>query len=71
MNKVDLVIKGGRIVRSDQVFTADIAIGDGKIVGIVDGSWSPPADEVIDASGKLAMIINGVMKERKVTSITR
>jgi dihydropyrimidinase/allantoinase len=55
MSKVDLVIKGGRIVRSDQVFTADIAIGDGKILGIMDGSWSPQADEVIDASGKVVM----------------
>ena len=55
MEKVDLVIKSGKIVRSHDSFEAGIAIKDGKIVAIAADSQLPPAKEVIDAKGKAVM----------------
>jgi allantoinase len=55
MEKVDLLIKSGTIVRSDSVFEAAIAIKDGKVAGILAGSLLPEAKQVIDAKGKVVM----------------
>ncbi len=55
MARVDTVIKGGTIVRSDGVFEADIAIKGGRIVGIVKGSALPEATQVVDATGRHVM----------------
>jgi allantoinase len=55
MVKADLVIKSVKIVRSYDSFEAGIAIKDGKIVTIASNSQLPPADEVIDAAGRVVM----------------
>jgi allantoinase len=52
---VDMVIKGGRIVRSDGTSEAGIAIQDGRIVGILANALLPEARQVIDARGKVVM----------------
>jgi len=55
VEEVDLVIKSGTVVRSQDSFKAGIAIKDGKIVAIAVDSQLPPAKEVIDAKGKVVM----------------
>jgi allantoinase len=55
MNKVDLVIRGGTIVRGDASFQAGIAVEDGKIVGILEDDLLPLADEVVDATGRIVL----------------
>lgn len=55
MEKVDLVIRSGHIVRSHDSLEAGIAIKDGKIVAIAANSHLPPARRMIDACGKLVM----------------
>ena len=55
MQKVDMVIKGGTVVRSDGLFEAAIAIKDGSIVGILESDHLPEAAQVIDATGRVVM----------------
>jgi len=55
MRNVDMVIKGGTIVRSDGVFEAGIAIKGGRIVGILENDQLPEAAQVIDATGRVVM----------------
>lgn len=55
MEKVDLVIKSAKVVRSHDGFEAGIAIKEGKIVAIAADSQLPPAREVIDAGGRVVM----------------
>src|SRR5262245_34983837 len=50
---VDLVVKGGRVVTASDVVDAGIAINGGRIVALAPDEWLPPADRVIDATGKL------------------
>jgi len=52
MKGVDTVIKNGKVYTSRDVFEADLAIRDGKIVGIGQSEYFHEADEVIDAKGK-------------------
>ena len=49
---VDLVIKNGTIHTSGNSYAADIAIKDGIIVHIGSSVTTPPATEIIDATGK-------------------
>lgn len=51
MNRVDLVIRGGRIVSSAGVVAGGLAIRDGIIVAIAADGALPDADDVIDATG--------------------
>lgn len=55
MTTVDMVVKGGRIVRADGAFEAGIAIQDGRIVGILEDALLPEARQVVDARGKIVM----------------
>ena len=48
---VDIVIRGGTIVTPDQSFRADLAIDEGKIVGIGTQSIMPNSEKTIDADG--------------------
>jgi len=48
---VDLVVKNGKIVTSEEVFEGYIAVDEGKIVSIGSGAETPQADRVINASG--------------------
>lgn len=52
---VDLVIKNARIVTARDIYTAGIAIDNGKIVSIRKDSLLPPADSIIDANKKVVM----------------
>lgn len=52
---VDLVIKNARIVTARDIYTAGIAIDDGKIVSIRKDPLLPPADSIIDASKRVVM----------------
>lgn len=53
MSTFDLIIKGGTIATASDVYTADIAIKDGKIVQI--GTSLDGAGKVIDATGKYVL----------------
>ena len=50
---VDLVVRGGRVVTATDDFEAAVAIKGGRIIAIAPESVLPPADRVIDASGKI------------------
>lgn len=49
---VDLIIKGGIICTGRELFKADVAIQDGKIVGIGQASYLAKGKQEIDATGK-------------------
>ncbi len=49
----DMVIRGGRVVTSAEVFSADLAVQDGRIAAIGDAVG--PATSEVDATGKLLM----------------
>ncbi|MEM3018577.1 MAG: dihydropyrimidinase [Candidatus Bathyarchaeia archaeon] len=49
------MVKNGRVVWPDVTLEADLAIDDGKIVGIGRAEGFPKADRVIDAAGKFVM----------------
>ncbi len=55
MKTVDLVIRGGTIVRSDGSFDAGIAVDHGRVVGILSDELLPESRQVIDARGKIIM----------------
>jgi len=48
---VDLVVKNGKIVTTEGIYEAGIAVDDGKIVAIARDPNLPQADKVIDAKG--------------------
>jgi allantoinase len=47
----DLVVKNGRVVKSDRIFEASICVKDSKIVAIVSSETEVQAKDVIDANG--------------------
>jgi allantoinase len=49
----DLLIKGGKIVKTDTIFEGSIAVKDGKIAAIANSEAELEAKNVIDASGKM------------------
>jgi dihydropyrimidinase len=51
--RVDLIVKGGRVVTATDTVDASVAIHQGTIVAIAPEPWMPAADRVIDATGKL------------------
>ena len=50
---VDVIVRGGRVVTATDDFEAAVAITGGRIVAIAPEALLPPADRVIDASGKI------------------
>jgi len=50
---VDLLVRGGRVVTATDDFEAAVAINAGRIVAIAPEGVLPPADRVIDATGKI------------------
>ncbi len=52
---VDLVLKNSKIVKPEGIFSADVAVNEGKIVSITTNTLSPKADKVIDVSGKYVL----------------
>jgi len=53
--RVDTIVKGGQVVTSSDVFEAAVAIRGERIVAIGPEAMLPPADRVIDASGKYVL----------------
>ena len=53
--RVDTLVVGGQIVGAAEVFNTAIAIRGDKIVALGPDSLLPPADRVIDASGKYVL----------------
>ncbi len=53
--KLDLIIRGGKVVTEQGVYNADIAVKDGKIAGLADWGLLDRAEEEIDATGKLIL----------------
>ncbi|TCT15491.1 dihydropyrimidinase [Natranaerovirga pectinivora] len=51
---MDLIIKNGTIISPTETYIADIAVKDGKIIGIGKG-FSEEEATVVDASGKLVL----------------
>jgi dihydropyrimidinase len=49
----DLLIRNGRVVTPEGVVDADVAVRDGKIIGI--GTFDNPAARQIDAAGRLVL----------------
>jgi len=50
--QIDLLIKNGKVVTPNQVYIADVAIKDGKIICVGDSSVFTEAEKIIDAGGK-------------------
>ena len=53
--KVDTIVRGGQVVTSSQVYDAAIAIAGEKIVALGPEELLPPAEQYIDAEGKLVL----------------
>jgi dihydropyrimidinase len=52
---MDLLIKNGKVVWPDVTLETDLAIDEGKIVGIGSGDVFPKADRVVDAGGNFVV----------------
>lgn len=52
---VDTILADGTLVTATGKRDADLALDDGRIVGIGDRAHLPDADEVVDVSGRLVM----------------
>lgn len=50
--KVDLLVKGGKIVTADGILNADLGITHGKVAGLFAPDSEISASEIFDASGK-------------------
>ncbi len=53
--RVDTVVRGGLVVTAADAYEASLAIRDGRIVAIGPEGDLPPAERVIDASGKYVL----------------
>jgi len=53
--RVDIIVRGGQVVSATDVQETAVALRAGKIVAIGPESLLPPADRVIDASGKYVL----------------
>jgi dihydroorotase len=51
MTTVDLVIRSGKVVSSDSVIEASVAIKDGLVIAVGDDAAMPQARETLDARG--------------------
>ena len=56
MNRVNTILKNGKIYTSGGLVEGGAAIADGKIVAIGKSSALPISDEVIDCNGHLVII---------------
>ena len=48
----DVLIKNGKVVTSDDILEANVAVKDGKVAAVASWGEEPEAKEVIDAAGK-------------------
>ena len=52
---LELIIKNARLVTENGVLDGNLGIEKGKIAGLFSVDHVPPADQVIDAEGKIVM----------------
>ena len=52
---MDLLIKSGTIVTDSEMFKADVAVKDGKIVAVAEGIRPEDGTKTVDAEGKLVL----------------
>src|SRR3989338_2089812 len=55
MTTVDLILKNCKIVTSEKIIEANIAVDEGKISEIKKVAGTPKADETIDVKGKIVL----------------
>jgi dihydropyrimidinase len=55
LRDLDLLVAGGTVVTDGRVLEADVAVRDGRVVGLIDRGAPPPAREVVDAAGKYVL----------------
>ncbi len=53
--KADLAIAGGLVATDADVFSATVVISGGRIVALLDPGERPPAEEVLDATGRIVL----------------
>lgn len=53
--KADIFFKNGMIVTDHAIFRGGLAVKDGKVMELVEGEGTLPAEETIDLNGKLLM----------------
>src|SRR5262245_44183380 len=53
--RLDLAVRGGRVVTTTEIVEASVAVRDGTIVAIGRDEAIPPADREIDATGKYVL----------------
>lgn len=52
---MDLLIKNGTVVTDSEMFKADVAVKDGKIVAVAEGIRPEDGTKTVDAEGKLVL----------------
>lgn len=52
---MDMIIKNGTVVTSSEMFRADVAVKDGKIVSVAESIDTAGCPNVVDAKGKLVL----------------
>lgn len=52
---MDMIIKNGTVVTDSEMFRADVAVKDGKIVSIAESINTGGCNNVVDAEGKLVL----------------
>lgn len=52
---MDLLIKNGTIVTDSEMFKADVAVKDGKIVAVAEGIRPEDGTKTVDTEGKLVL----------------
>jgi dihydropyrimidinase len=55
VRRVDLLVRGGRVVTATDVTETALAVSEGRIAAIGPESLLPPADRIIDAAGKYVL----------------
>ena len=53
--KLDLLVRGGRVVTPTEVLETAVAMSDGRIVALGAEDVLPPAERTIDATGKYVL----------------
>jgi dihydropyrimidinase len=53
--ELDTLIKGGTVVTADSMLDTAVGIRNGRIAGLGSESTLPPAEQTVDATGKLVM----------------
>jgi allantoinase len=52
---LDLLMRGGLVVTEAGVVRGSVGVRDGRIVALLEGDDTPPADEIVDARGLIVL----------------